>query len=197
MRKVIVLDTETTGLVSSKLSLTDRAQPHIVQLSALQYSLPDARVEQSISLIAKPDGWEIPQEAEKVHGISTEFAKANGQKEFDVLKTFLHLWAADGPDPLPLIAHNAKFDKHIISIGIQRFFPDLLGLWLSAPSYCTMEKSKKIVNAKNSRGALKYPKLSEAYEHFFGEQFENAHSANADVVACLKIFLALEEQKNE
>ena len=41
-----------------------------------------------------------------------------------------------------------------------------------------------------TKGKFKNPKLQEAYEHFFGEQFDNAHSAMADTKACMKVYWA-------
>jgi len=66
-------------------------------------------------------------------------------------------------------------------------------MWLDTPHFCTMQASKPIVQARNSRGALKYPKLTEAYEFFFEKELDRAHSANADAVAAFEIYLAVQE----
>ena len=39
----------------------------------------------------------------------------------------------------------------------------------------------------------KTPKLVEAYTHFFGKSFANAHSAMADVRACKEVFFRLKD----
>lgn len=188
--RVLVIDSETTGFPSKSRALTDQAQPHIVQLAALQYNIETARVEQSMCLVSRPNGWEIKPELTAIHGISHDYALANGQDEGDVIKTFLHLWTGDGT-ALRIVGHNAQFDIDILSIGVARFFPQLLADWQATSLFCTQRESKAIVGATNKNGGLKLPKLSEAYEFFFKEQFDNAHSANADTVATLKVYLAL------
>jgi len=189
-QRVLVLDTETLGFPSKSRALTDQAQPHIVQLAALQYNPSTSRIEQSMCLVTKPDGWEIRPELTAIHGISHQYALDNGQPEADVIKTFLHLWMAEG-EPLRVVGHNAQFDIDIISIAVARFFPKLLADWQATTLFCTQKESKEIVQAKNKNGGLKLPKLVEAYKHFFGEEFDNAHSANADTAATLKVYLAL------
>lgn len=188
---LLPFDTETTGLFSKAKPLADPSQPHLVQLSALQIEAQTNRVIQSLSLIVAPEGWTSLPEAEKVHGISTEFALEYGQPEKQVLDTFLGMWQQDDL----LIAHNSEFDKNIISSAIARYYGDceLLRLWMSAPHYCTMQSAKPIVQARNVKGALKYPNLRETYQFFFEKELERAHSANADAVAAFEIYLALQQ----
>jgi DNA polymerase III epsilon subunit-like protein len=188
--RVLVCDTETTGFPAKSRALTDQTQPRIVQLAALQYNPSTSRIEQSMCLVTKPDGWEIKPELTAIHGISQEYALANGHPEVDVIKTFLHLWVGEGT-PLRVVGHNAQFDIDIISIAVARFFPKLLADWQTTALFCTQKESKELVQAKNKNGGLKLPKLVEAYKHFFGEEFDGQHSANADTVATLKVYLAL------
>ncbi len=189
-QRVLVCDTETTGFPSKSKALTDPSQPHIVQLAALQYNPSTSRIEQSMCLVTRPDGWEIKPELTAIHGISQAYAVANGQAESDVIKTFLQLWMGDDT-PLRVIGHNISFDIDIIAIAVARFFPQVLADWQATASFCTQRESKELVQAKNKNGGLKLPKLGEAYKHFFNEEFEGAHSANADTIATLRLYLAL------
>lgn len=194
---LIAYDTETTGIFRPNLELTHPDQPHLVAVSALQVCPKTYRVNQSISLIVKPAGWDIPEEAANVHGISTAKARDEGQDEKFVLTQLLHLWA--DPDRLR-IAHNAVFDKNIIATAIARYYGagELLKTWLAGQDYCTMNESKTIVNAQtkpnaNGKTRLKNPRLDETYHFFFSEPIDNQHSANADAVAVLNIYRALQE----
>lgn len=188
MSIVIPYDTETTGFGNSKLPLNDPAQPRLVQISALRYDTEANRVGQSMSLVARPEGWEIPTPAAAVHGITTEFALANGMPEKGVLDTFLHIW-----DCNLRVAHNASFDKHIIACAIARYYGQgqLLERWLAGFCFCTMLSSKEAVDARTVNGRKKNPNLGEAYEFFTGKPLVNSHSANADTVAVLHIYQAL------
>ena len=188
--RVLVLDSETTGFPSKSKALTDQTQPHVVQLAALQYNPETSRIEQSMCLLVSPDGWEIKPELTAIHGISHSYAVDNGQAEAEVIKQFLKLWMG-ADEPLKVVGHNISFDIDIISIAVARFFPQVLADWQATASFCTQKSSKELVQAKNKNGGLKLPKLGEAYKHFFGEEFDNAHSANADTVATLKLYLAL------
>ena len=194
-KHVIVYDTETNGLPSQKKSLSDPSQPHLVQLSALLVNVDNQRVEQSLNLIVQPTNWTIPDYVAEIHGITTDHAKKWGQPCKGVLKAFLNLWTSEDP-PVQCVAHNAKFDRQIISIEIFREFGamSLLNEWSGISNdFCTMNLAKPIVGATTKTGALKFPKLQEAYKHFFDEEFSNAHSANADCVATMQVYFALLE----
>ena len=70
-------------------------------------------------------------------------------------------------------------------------------------SECTMKMSSPIVKAPptdkmiaSGRTHHKNATMSEAYEHFTGLVLENAHTAIADVNACVDVyFCILEERK--
>jgi len=194
---ILPYDTETTGLIRNK-SYDDPEQPHLVQLAALQVTTKPLRIHQSMSLLVRPDGWEIPSYVTDIHGITTEEALARGAPEKTVLDIFLSLWSGEGDSPLLRVAHNANFDKEVIAVAIARHYGrgELLDLWLESPDYCTMQEAKLVVKALNKRGSIKLPKLAEVYEFFFESSFDNAHSANADVVATMEIFFALQQEES-
>jgi DNA polymerase-3 subunit epsilon len=195
---ILPFDVETTGLYSKSKPLTDPAQPHLVSISALQYDSDAARVIQSLSVLVCPEGWAIPEEVIAIHGITNEFASEHGMPEQQALDAFLRLWNGKHQ----LVGHNVQFDQNIIACAIARYHGDgpLLHEWLAASCYCTMNESKRIVNAQTrpdptGKTRLKAPRLGEAYEFFMGEPYSNAHSANADAVACLRVWIALQEHQ--
>jgi len=193
-----IFDTETTGLVNSKLDLAHPSQPHLVALSALQVDMGINHIQQSTSKVVTPYGWEWDDtnEAFKVHGLTAEYCALNGRDEKHVLDEILHLWN----NRSSLVAHNLQFDKNIISIAIARYYPKevaLLSAWREAPGVCTMKENKERVNAqtkpniKTGKTRLKFPNLKETYNYFFDCDFDNSHSANADAVAVYQIFCAM------
>jgi DNA polymerase III subunit epsilon len=189
---ILPFDTETTGLPRKDFDLLHPAQPHLVSLSALQVDDETQRILQSVSLRVKPAGWEWDESspAFQVHQITMEEAD-KGMHEKDVLDIFLSLWNYDAN----CIAHNWNFDKQIISIAVARYQPKLLPDWLDAVGTCTMQSSAPLVGAVTANGRKKQPNLKEAYLWATGEVLERHHSANADAVACLHIYMALMEQQ--
>jgi DNA polymerase III epsilon subunit-like protein len=51
----------------------------------------------------------------------------------------------------------------------------------------------KIAKAKG--GGFKFPKLTEAHQHLFGEAFDGAHGAVADATAAARIFKHMVDQR--
>jgi DNA polymerase-3 subunit epsilon len=201
MAKILVIDAETTGLPSKSRELTDPAQPHLVALSALQYDSGEQRVLQSMSKVVYPEDWESHPDALAVHGLTTEYCLKYGRSEGEVTAELLHLWN-DGE--FEVVAHNCAFDGHILAIAIARHFgaSATLTKWLTAPTFCTMQSAKPIVQAQTKPDArtgktrIKNPNLSEAYEFFMGKPLERHHSANMDCLAALQIWNALQNYQD-
>jgi DNA polymerase-3 subunit epsilon len=192
---LLAYDTETTGIARGH-DYTNPDNPHLAALTGILFDNEVNRIVSSINVMIEPTNWLMPPEAGAVNGLTTETLSTLGIPLEAALVPFLRL--ADSADLL--IAHNCAFDQKIISAAIYRNYwksdedlaHNLVLLWQQKKQYCTMEASKPIVQAKNKRGALKYPKLSEAYEFFFNRPLDNAHSANADTIAVLEIYTALQ-----
>lgn len=189
MKKILVFDSETTGLPPKGAKYeTDFDQfPHVVQLA---WFFNDTYHD----YIIRPDGWTIPAEATKVHGITTEQALEQGKDWFFVVSLFI----ADCLEAEKLVGHNIYFDSSIIKANILREnVPEIAEFVESAlhkdKRVCTMMKTIKFVNAKyeNGRGG-KFPRLEELYTKLFNETFD-AHNALEDVKATLRCALKLNE----
>jgi len=194
---LLPLDIETTGLFRPNIPFTDPTQPRLVAVSAAIVHPETFRFEQSMSKVVAPDGWDWDEESEafKVHQITADYASKWGRSEKEVLEELIYLWHNE----CHIIAHNLDFERKVIACAIARHYghSEVLRAWLAAPGTCTMLESKPIVKAQTKpdakgRTRLKNPRLSEAYEHFMGTPLESHHSANADMVACLHIYLALQ-----
>ena len=83
----IIFDTETTGLpVNYHAPVTDLENwPRLVQL-AWECHAADGNLLEAFNYIIKPAGFTIPFASEKIHGISTERALAEGYELVFVLE---------------------------------------------------------------------------------------------------------------
>lgn len=185
--KILYFDTETTGFLAAGKDKTDPAQPRIVQLAALLKE--DGKVLAQMNFIIKPDGWTIPEDAARVHGISTEHAEANGIPIAIALSVFNRL---AGLADL-VVAHNFAYDDTVVQAEFARI--GRVSPHVSKNSFDTMLASTEIVKLPSKRGGYKFPKLIEAYKFFFGKEFDGAHNAMVDVDACREIHEELVRRK--
>jgi len=203
---ILCYDTETTGIIRSN-DYTHPNNPFLASIAALLYDTAAHKVVSSFNAMVQPAGWVMPEEAHAVNGLSTEYLNTVGLPVSVVLPAFIALAAkAD-----LIVAHNVEFDTKVISAALWRNMDEegelvekamhgVISNWAFRPSLCTMKKSRDIVKAQTKSGKIKYPKLTEAYEFFFNKPLDRAHSANADAVAVLEIYLAIQahnEAKNE
>lgn len=186
-KHILVYDTETTGLPLWEQPSDNPLQPHLVQLAALLVNRESGIVTQNMNVIVKPDGWEIPAEVSAIHGITTEYAQQVGVSEAVALKLFLDLWSGR-----TRIGHVQSFDARIIRIATKRYCEEaVINAWKAGPAECTALLAKPIMGMKKS------PKLTEAYRHFFNKELADVHSAMADAVACMEVFFAINNAKEE
>lgn len=197
MNTAMFYDTETTGLPKWKEPSGDPSQPHLVQLGAILCNADTGEVLQSLDLIIRPDGWEIPDEVAEIHGITTEKAMAIGVSEELAVDLFLEM-----KGKATRVAHNRTFDQRIIRIALKRYgySEEVMEAWAEKDDHlCTMQMAKPVMQLEpRGRYGWKSPKLEEAYKHFTGKDLENAHTAMADAKACMAVYFALiEQQKKE
>ena len=186
---ILFFDTETTGFPDRALPREHPSQPHLVQIAAA-LTEDDGTERASLSVIVKPDGYEIPAQSTTVHGITTEVASRCGVPLSAAMWAFICMRAQASM----IVAHNAKFDMEVIQIAMTRL-PKRDYQGGAAETFCTMERATPIVNLPPTAKMLaanmrkpKPPKLEEAYLHFFGELPAGAHDAFADMRACQRIF---------
>ena len=85
----LFFDTETTGLPRNwKAPVSDLNNwPRLVQLAFLLYDDEGNKISEG-DYIVKPDGYTIPKDASRIHGITTERANSEGQAIAEVLQQF-------------------------------------------------------------------------------------------------------------
>lgn len=184
----LIFDTETTGLPRDKKApLTDFDNwPRAVQI-AWQLHDKDGKLMEVANHIIKPDGFTIPFNASRVHGISTEFALANGLPLNDVLEKFNKALS----ESQLIVGHNIDFDYSIMGAEFLRSQMDTPMLKMPQLDTCT-EKTAQFCQLPGGRGGkFKLPNLEELHQHLFKEGFGDAHNAAADVVATARCFLEL------
>ncbi|PIR55420.1 hypothetical protein COU74_01000 [Candidatus Peregrinibacteria bacterium CG10_big_fil_rev_8_21_14_0_10_36_19] len=182
--KIIIFDTETTGLPSTQLEL--EKQPHVCQFAAIiyecdGYSLREIR---RINHLIKPPV-SIPQECVYVHGISDEKV-ANSPSFSEVADIIVE--AFHGSDVA--VAHNISFDEQVIQAELKRLNYGID--FLPSQTFDTMKETKELCRLPGRNpGTYKSPRLLELYQHLFGTHFEGAHDAMYDVEATGKCLAAL------
>ncbi len=184
----LIFDTETTGFPKDwNAPITDLDNwPRVVQLAWQIHDVNGALVEVQDHIIY-PDGFDIPFNATKVHGISTERAKSEGRPLTDVLAEFeLALEKCEY-----LVGHNVNFDLNVTGCEYYRGQgANPLDAKKTLDS-CT-ETTAKLCELPGGRGGrFKLPKLEELHLHLFGEGFAEAHNAAFDVEATARVFLEL------
>ncbi len=185
----LFFDTETTGLPrdwSAPVSALSN-WPRMVQISWLLYDASGARISKK-EYIIRPEGFSIPQEAARIHGITTEKASAVGVSLRAVLEEFSAAMELGGC----LIAHNMRFDEKIV--GAEFLRKGVTHKLFDAKKICTMTETTEYCKLPGNYGCYKWPKLSELHFKLFNETFEEAHSAAVDVEVCAKCFWELQRR---
>ena len=184
----LIFDTETTGLPKNKKApLTDFDNwPRVVQIA---WQLHDniGKLITNDNLIVRPDGFTIPFNAEKVHGISTQRALEEGKPLDEVLDRF----SEDLSKAELIIGHNIlDFDIKVVGAEYLRAekentiaTKEALDTQLASTEYCAIPGGRG--------GQFKWPTLLELHTKLFGEGFGDAHDAAYDVAANAKCYFGL------
>jgi DNA polymerase III subunit epsilon len=185
----LFFDCETTGLPKNReASIMDADNwPRVIQVAWLLCNEAGHPIESDAHLI-QPNGFIIPPEAQRIHGITTEQALAKGKKLIYVLNTFSI--AVEKSEII--VAHNLKFDEKVLSAEYFRMNLPLPFL-REKKRFCTMENSAEFCRIPGTRG-YKWPSLSQLYWKLFKINLENSHDASVDVAACAKCFFEFKQR---
>ena len=182
----LIFDVETAGMPKNwKASYTDTFNwPRMVQIAWQLYDENRVLVDAHNAII-KPEGFEIPYEAERIHKISTEIAREEGQD----LKETLLKFAAVIDKAEYIVAHNINFDENVV--GAEFYRKSIEHRLFSTERYCTMREGTYFCKIPGTHGRYKWPTLSELHQKLFGARFEGAHNAQIDTQACANCFFKL------
>jgi DNA polymerase-3 subunit epsilon len=189
-REFLFFDCETTGLPRSRYFSPEDVDgwPHLVQIAWARYDLR-GNPEDAQCHIIRPEGFEIPADATRIHGITHAHALRAGRELAAVMDEFLE--AAERPETT-LVAHNLDYDCGVLGAELVRLNRPLR--FLEIPGICTMKSTTDICCLPRPGGfGFKWPTLEELHIHVFGHSYEKAHDAARDLEACARSFFRLLE----
>ena len=193
-------DTETTGLPRDwEAPSSDVTNwPRIVQISWIVSNVRGQIISRQ-NYIVKPEGFSIPPELAKVHGITTERALKEGEKLNNILDYFLR----DLQQVSYIVGHNISFDKNVVAAEIYRkgnekhldenCIDKYVDMLETKPTICTMLSSTNFCRIPRYDNGYKWPKLSELYYKLFNKELVDAHDSSVDVQATFDCFWRLKE----
>ncbi|WP_339623154.1 DNA polymerase III subunit alpha [uncultured Winogradskyella sp.] len=188
----LIFDTETTGLPKRwDAPITDTDNwPRCIQIAWQLHDALGNCIEHQDYLV-KPEGFNIPYDAEKIHGISTELAQEQGISLSEVLEKFNTALSKTKF----VVGQNVKFDLNIMGAEFVR--EDVVNQLQELPvlDTCT-EHTATLCKLPGGRyGKFKLPTLTELHQYLFNKPFGEAHNATADVEATTRCFLELIRRK--
>lgn len=205
--KILVFDTETTGLSKEKTVTKDNYHlwPSIVQLSYLIYDTQIETITLVYDTIVKVDSSvKISPESTKIHKITKEISEMDGcDIESAIFMLFQSLLHVDR-----IVGHNITFDINMIKAELYRIIGKydkeednykiysecLQKLEKITNIECTMKSNIERCNIKriNKMGEyLKYPTLEELHIELFQSKPKYLHNSLNDILVTLRCFIMI------
>jgi DNA polymerase-3 subunit alpha len=184
----LIFDTETTGLPKRwDAPITDTDNwPRCIQI-AWQLHDDMGRLIEHQDYMVKPEGFNIPYDAERIHGISTDLAIEQGILLEEVLEKFNIALSKSKF----IVGQNVGFDVNIMGCEFHRMGIESPMAKMKVLDTCT-EITAELLRLPGGRGGkFKLPTLTELHQYLFGVPFSEAHNATADVEATTRCFLEL------
>ena len=184
----LIFDTETTGLPKRwDAPITDvNNWPRCIQI-AWQLHDEMGKIIEHQDYLVKPEGFNIPYDAERIHGISTELALDEGIALSEVLEKFNIALSKTQF----IVGQNLGFDINIMGCEFYRLGIESPMITMPVLDTCT-EVTASLLKLPGGRGGkFKLPTLTELHEYLFQNPFAEAHNATADVEATTRCFLEL------
>ena len=196
--KILVFDTETTGLQEKGASIYDKSKwPYIIQLSYILYDLSNNSALIKNNYIKLDKSVTISQESFNIHNISREILDEQGIHIVDALKEFnKYLKICD-----LVVGHNISFDKRMIFVecfrhAVAQYFTHYENNEkIHKTEFCTMKNTTHYCKlerlSKTNQVYIKNPKLSELYLLLFPNETlpTNLHNSLVDVAMTLRCYL--------
>lgn len=158
---ITAIDWETTGKIPTRIpNITHPAFPRAVSVAAIQIGPMWQSVSEVVHII-KPEGFVIPEDAIRVHGITNERALTEGKDARCVLAQLNVLFRTSDV----VLAHNLQFDRSIYlsecsKLGVEPCMPQR--------QMCTMLVGATLLKIPGKYGDYKWPDLEHLFTHLFG-----------------------------
>lgn len=176
-------DTETTGIPDFSKPADAEGQPRVASMAGVLVKRSTRDIISFYNFPIRPEGWTMPPEVAKIHGMTQEWLETYGISIQDVLRLYRYMIAQGAV----IVAHNAQFDLKMLRGELRRFnCPDLFeNTW----RICTYRQSPD--DCKHQRGNKR---LGTMYEYYTGQKPKNEHRAIGDVQMLRQMFFAMEDR---
>jgi DNA polymerase-3 subunit epsilon len=184
----LIFDFETTGLPNFGLPADDPSQPRICQVGAALV-VEEGDPLTTIDCIIRPDGWTIPFDAARIHGITTERAEAEGVSIIGAMELLMKVWNRAAV----IASYGMLFDTKMARSELRRMnMPDRFG---EKDEFCVLNACRPVCKMAPTDRMMaadyrdnKPPKLAEACEIILGRKHEKAHTAIGDVMVTVDLY---------
>ena len=186
--RFLLVDCETTGLPRTRHFSPDDVDnwPRLVQIAWGRCG-PQGQVTEARAHIIRPEGFRIPAEATRIHGITHARALRVGRDLSEVLDEFREDVKRPGT---VLVAHNLDYDWGVLASEFVRTGKPLS--LLEIPGICTMKSTTELCCLPRPGGfGYKWPTLEELHASLFGGSYDGIHDASNDLEACARCFFKL------
>ena len=183
----LFIDTETSGLPKNWRAPYSKENnwPHILQIAWIIFDQNYVEIKRANHYI-KNDGFIIDKAAQKIHHITDDFLKINGEPIEPIMLSLCE--DMDRFNPL-VIGHFIELDFHMVNVELNRL--GLESIFKSLTFYCTMKTSADYV----TNSIISHLKLDKFYTILFNEEPEESHNALNDALNTSKIFFHLLQDK--
>lgn len=188
----LAFDTETTGLIYNA-TLPLHKQPEVIEFYGCLFDDKTGKIKEELDLLIHPTiNKGVTDEIMNITGISNEMLVGKPKFKEVADSIFNLLRKAEF-----VTAHNLAYDREMLDFEYKRLDVKLLdtkdlkiemGYFPAWPprQICTVEQTTHLRGIRLSLSAL--------HEYLFGEKFEGAHRAKADVQAQVRCFMELKKR---
>ncbi len=191
--KYLVLDTETTGLITKQgpAGIGQDSLPRIIQVAWLLFDEDGKRIGEHNRYILQEKP--IPSYSTRIHGIDDSSAREKGEPALTVWNDFIR----DIENCDYLVAHNIDFDIPVIEGELKRL--KISNVFAGKRMICTMKQGKAFCKIPAADGnGFRYPDLEELYKiacygRLTDPPLTGLHDAFVDAAVTAKVFFKMVE----